>query len=312
MLSSLLLLVAVQQDQLVIQKFPISHRSGSALYESLFPDGLRRAEIPTGIKELMVDYATNTIIAYGTQAAIDALRELLKELDAVEVMERLPLRRFDVSFMKELLTESGRFTDDRPKSTVSTLLPLGADIVVDVSTNSLLVSGAPGAIKKTRQLIDRIDVNAVPLRIDVQGSVIALGATFKNGGEVLNFSEWNGTHSETETTYSVHPRINPDGTGTVLVRGGALKTSAKFTAKVKAGETLAVRIFPGRRIVPVTNQYEPTILVEYVTGPVPLGFLEGAPLPSDTKVTKIDDGPVAIAPREAELRLVIRVTLPAQ
>ncbi len=314
MLSALLLFAAAVSLQSRVEKIPIQHTSLESIFEMFTPNGVLNPDLPEGIRSIVCDPTENCIFVSGTEASIAKLKELLVKLDAKQEKKVIPLKFRSAKYVFEMLTQTGRFCDPTSiGSFPNGFVPMGVKVALDPETNGIIAMGGNAVIRELELLLEQFDVKSSTVKLEVDGAVQKIDCTFSTVATVQNMSTWTYSSDSSDTKVSIQPRINGDRTITLFIRAGALDTEGTVAARIKSGEALFVRIHPGQRPNKETKQMEPVILGDHVSVTWPATFLlRYEDIPVTLKWRSSSDGPVTIARRESELRLLIKVTLPAQ
>jgi hypothetical protein len=299
MLNALLLFAAATmtgQDR--VEKFPIKYLSAEYAYA-------RTKDAPNtivGLKRVTFDPTDGSLVVQGTPEAIREFGRLLASIDFQSNSQVVPIKNVDAQYLYELLTVTGRFSGERQGAGI---LPPNVSLAVDVHANGIVVTGPDAGIREMELLIAQFDIKPVAIGYDIQGSMPLIGQSFESSGKVVNNSSFHYFDERTATSVVVNPRVNGDKTITAFVTAGTLGSEGKVIVRVKPGETVFVRVYPG-----MGTRGGPTVLAAYGTGSVPAGFLEGTQVPREASMFVRADGPIKDAPKSAELRLVLKFSLP--
>ncbi len=314
MLSALLLFAAAVTSQDVVERITVQHTPAYDVFKAITDENAKIKESFAGVKRVTYDPTDNSLIVQGSREGIAELRDFIRKLDEQnakpqEPTKLIPLKNRSAQYIYEMVTMTGRFKSDIAGTG---WVPKDLTLSVDQRTNSIAAQGSDASIREIELLLMQFDIKSMQVVVEVEASVPLMDRTFSTSGRIANNSSLNYVDDATDTRLKVTPRVNGDKTITFFVTGGALGTNATATFRVASGESTAVRIYPGQRRNQQSGDMENSILAEYLTGQIPDGFLKGADLPRHLVMRSVIDGPVALGPKEAELRLVIKVTLPVQ
>jgi hypothetical protein len=298
MLNALLLLIAAGPLQDRAEKIPLQHVSAQAAYKRLTrPPGL-----PTGVTHVVYDPTDNSIIVRGSEKGIEALRRDLKKFDVAQQTRVVQVKHVSAQYLYELITMTGRFADE---TAGKGFVPDGVKLVVDATTNSIVAAGPEDGVRETELLLQQMDGPPRPLTIEVKGSIPSISRSIATKSEVVNNSTLTVDDGSSDTSLTIRPRVNGDGSVTVSVRGTVYGSTWSFVYRLRPGETYYVREVP-RGISAGTPRFVTSFYRE-----VPINeeaFLSGEPM-STLGPEFEDDTSRAL---NGELRLIFRVHVPKE
>jgi hypothetical protein len=290
MLKALLLAIVLLPQQEATEKIRPLHSEVQEILNELAYQDKDASLIPTGISQIIYDPTDNSIIARGTREAIAELRSLVAKLDS-KVRTRVVLVSNNAASYIVALT----------KGQVPSV-----EVSVSPSQNGVVATGTPNDLSDLERLIKQLDVAPLALSLDVQVALPALGRRYSTVARVNNSAEWSYTDKTAAASVVVAPQVNADGTVTLSIKAGALDVVSTVTVRPRLGEQVYVHLLPTLRMNRQTNVMEPVISISTaVSGADPAAFLSGGAAGVAWSVQ--ESGPVRLAPREAEVRIVVRV-----
>ena len=224
----------------------------------------------------------------------------LQDRDVPQVTRVVPVKHVSAQYLYELITMTGRFADE---TAGRGFVPDGVKLVADARTNSIVAAGPDDSVREIELLIQQMDVPPRPLTIEVKGTIPSLSRTIATKSEVVNNSALTVDDGSSDTSLTIRPRVNGDGSVTVSVKGTVYGSTCSFVHRLKSSETYYVRIVPPG-LSPGTPQ-----VVSYFVRELAINedaFLSGEPLSTLLPEFK-DDTSRAL---NGELRLIVRVKVP--
>lgn len=177
------------------------------------------------------------------------------------------VKHVSAQYMYDVIMQVGRFEPSDPLVDRSKygLLPEGVEISVTEGSNSLTAVGSTAAIREMERIVALIDVLPSTVDIDVVASAPALGRNMRFESTVFNNSTLDYFEQTSETRISVVPRVNSDGTITLIITAGTLGHYLRATARIESGQVIYGQIFPQKSIDKETGESRNKLTFRYTT-----------------------------------------------
>ena len=185
----------------------------------------------------------------------------------IQEKSEIAVKHVSAQYMYDMIMQVGRFEPSDPGDfrAGTGLLPEGIDIAVTDRKNSLTAVGSAAAIRETERIVALFDVLPSTVDIDVIASVPALGRNMRFESTVFNNTTLDYYDQTSETRISVVPRVNGDGTITLLITAGTLGYYVRATARIESGQVIYGQIFPRQSTDEETGESRNTLAFRYTT-----------------------------------------------
>lgn len=233
----------------------------------------------------------------------------------VQDKAEIKVEHVSARYIYDLIKIPGQYdTTTSPRDKESRgLLPDGVEIAVTEGSNSITAVGSRAGIRELERIIPMFDKKPRSIDIDFIATAPAIGRDFRNESTVFNNTALNYSDRTSDTLFNIVPRINGDGTVTLMVTGGTLGHYVKFVARIQSGQVIYGLLLPQKTTDEKSGESKNVLTFRYTTIAIdPYKFLSSDDPMSQTSdwfftkdISTSENSLSTEPPVEAEFRFIV-------